>query len=216
MATHHGEAEETLTKSAREAVNGDGQTLSTQDWIEVAKAMLIREGINAVKIGGLARACGVSRGGFYWRFKSRSELLETLLDDWKRTNTTPILKVLEGDEPPSRRFQKLMRLWIEERDYSPEYDTAVRNWSLSDPKVAALVHEIDGLRIEGLRKLFVDFGYEGDEAFVRARITYYHQAGSSALGERADDPRRRDLSSLYARILTGVPIRPLKDDEEPA
>lgn len=186
------------------AVPTEGQTLSTQDWIDVAKAMLIREGINAVKIDRLARECHVTRGGFYWRFKSRAELLDTLLEDWRRTNTTPILTALSKPGLPSERFERLVRLWIEEQDYSPEYDTAVRNWAIIDPRVADAVHEVDNQRVEALRLLFLDFGFEGDEALVRARITYYHQVGYYTMGICESDPRRNALSSLYTRVLTGV------------
>ena len=39
------------------------------------------------EVAALAAALKVTRGGFYWHFKGRQDLLDALLDDWVRTNT---------------------------------------------------------------------------------------------------------------------------------
>lgn len=180
-----------------------GQTLSTEDWLEVARETLIREGIGAVKIDRLAKACGVTRGGFYWRFKSRDDLLDQLLKDWRSSNTTPFLAALSGPGSHVDRFRALMRLWIEEQDFDPDYDTAVRNWALSSPKVAAVVHTVDDIRMDALKRVFVDGGYDEAEAIVRARITYFLQVGYYALGIKEAQPTRLGQAEIYYRILTG-------------
>jgi hypothetical protein len=61
-----------------------------------------------------------------------------------------------------------MQLMLAERDYKPEYDTSVRSWSRTSLAVAKAVHEVDETRIDALKTIFVDAGYEDDEAFVRA------------------------------------------------
>lgn len=183
--------------------SGSDRGISTEDWISIAKSTLIKEGIAAVKIDRLARKGGVTRGGFYYRFKSRQGLLDALLEDWRSTNNAPWLNALNGPGSPPERFHALIRLWLEERDYNPDYDTAVRAWSRLSPKVAATVHEIDDSRIEALKRLFVDAGYDDGEAFVRARITYFHQVGYYAMGVRESTKRRAELSELYYRALTG-------------
>jgi AcrR family transcriptional regulator len=181
------------------------QGLSTEDWLSVARETLIKDGVNAVKIDRLAKACNVTRGGFYWRFKSREDLLDQLLQDWKRTNTTPIVDALMAEGTPQERYRSLINLWLEEGAYRSDYDVAVRNWAVASPKVAKVVHEADDLRIEALRKLFEDAGYSADEAFIRARITYFHQVGYYAMGLGESKRRRRELSSLYYQVLTGFP-----------
>lgn len=177
--------------------------ISTEAWIAIAKRTLIKKGVVAVKVDRLAKAAGVTRGGFYYRFKSRQGLLDALVEDWLTTNHKPIMDALQGPGSPPERFRALIRLWLDERDYDPDYDAAMRSWSRLSPKVAALVHEIDDLRIDALRKLFADAGYDDAEAFVRARITYFHQVGYYAMGVRESAKRREELSELYYRILTG-------------
>ena len=189
--------------AGKKKVDDEGGNLSTLDWLDLARETLIREGIEAVKVDRLAKASGVTRGGFYWRFKSREDLLEQLMDDWRSCNTVPFVSVLSGPGMPGDRYQALMRLWIEEREFRPDYDAAVRNWAASSTKVADVVHTVDSVRIDALRRLFVEAGYDGDEALVRSRITYYHQVGYYALGIKQSAERRRQLSPIYYRILTG-------------
>ncbi|SEJ98672.1 transcriptional regulator, TetR family [Sphingobium sp. AP50] len=183
-----------------------GRNLTTQDWLDLARETLIREGIDAVKVDRLAKVSGVTRGGFYWRFKSRQDLLDQLLDDWRSCNTMPFISAVTGVGSPSERYHALMDLWIDEQRFRPEYDTAVRNWAAASPKVAEVVHTVDTVRIDALRHLFVEAGCDNDEALVRARITYYHQIGYYALGIKQSAERRRQLGPIYYRILTGFPV----------
>lgn len=177
--------------------------LTTQDWIELAKQTLIKEGLTGVKVDRLARQAGVTRGGFYYRFKSRQALLDALLKHWETTNHQPIVDALTGPGTPAERYRALVRLWLEERDFDPDYDTAIRAWSQVSAKVARAVHRIDDIRIDTLKQLFVDAGYADDEAFIRARITYFHQVGYYAMGVHESAKQRQELSELYYRVLTG-------------
>src|SRR5690606_27938303 len=117
--------------------------LTTEDWIKLAKTLLIKDGIGGVKVDRLAKMAGVTRGGFYYRFKSLQGLLDALLNHWRATNHQPMIDALTVAGTPAERFQSLIRLWIEERDYDPDYDAAIRGWSRVSPPVAIAVHESD-------------------------------------------------------------------------
>ena len=197
-----------MTKVAKSAPSG---SLSTEDWLRIAKETLIREGIDAVRVDRLAKPAGVTRGGFYWRFKDRDDLLNQLLTDWRTTNTAPILKALSGPGTPQERYRALIRLWIDEKDFNPDYDTAVRSWAKNSPDVSLVVKTVDDIRMDALRRLFLDAGYREDEALVRARITYFHQVGYYALGIKETPPTRAGLVHLYYDVLTGF-----EREEEPA
>ena len=193
------------TSARKQRTPAEGDTLSTRDWIAAAKSVLLRDGIDAVKIDRIAKECGVTRGGFYWRFKNRAELLETLLAEWRDTNSTPLIEALRGPGTPAERFEAAARLWLEEQQFDPRFDTAVRNWATNSAETAQAVHEVDELRISAFRDLFVDAGIEPVEAMVRARIVYFHQVGyyTLALGESLAERER--LSRVYYRVLTGFP-----------
>lgn len=176
-------------------------TPSTEDWVRLARRVLIDEGIVAVKIDRLARLAGVTRGGFYWRFKSRDELLEALIDDWRESNTTPMLRVLQSDASPKERMRGLAELYIEGRGFSEAYDSAVRAWAALSPPIAEIVRAVDGVRLEALEGLFRDVGFDADEAMIRARITYFHQVGYYAIGMRETAGERWELVDRYTEVL---------------
>jgi AcrR family transcriptional regulator len=178
--------------------------IGRQGWLDAARAILIREGIAGVKVDRIARRLKVTRGGFYWFFDSHKQLLDALLADWEERNTEGFKAVLrESGRNGMAEFQALVDLWLNEKNYSPAWDAAVRDWARVSGKVANAVRRTDDIRIDVLRQLFLDMGYEEQEAFVRARICYFHQVGYYALGVRESREERLRLMPLYSRVLTG-------------
>ena len=178
-------------------------TPSTQEWVDIARRTLIEEGIVAVKIDRLAKLAGVTRGGFYWRFKSHAELLDTLLEDWRACNTTPILHVLAGPGGVNEKLSRLASLYIHEQGFSPAYDRAVRAWANLSPDVEIVVQEVDAIRIAAIQRVFTDDGYSEQDAMVRARVTYFHQVGYYATGLKETLEQRQALSDSYLKVFTG-------------
>jgi len=165
---------------------------------------LVREGIGGVEIGKLARRLKVTRGGFYWFFKSRRELLDSLLNDWTRTNTEAFKAVLrDSGHNGMAEFVAVVDIWVAEKTYDPLWDAAVRDWARVSPKVADLVRRVDQERIAILQQIFLDMGCAEDEALVRARISYFHQVGYYTLGLQEPREQRLRLVPLYIRYLSG-------------
>jgi AcrR family transcriptional regulator len=185
----------------------DQPTPLEADWIANARAMLIEGGVAAVQINSLAQRLNVTRGGFYWRFRNRQDLLDHLIADWRNSNTRAFLLALERAGTPQERYRRMVRMFIEERDFDPALDAAIRHWGGIDPKVAEQVRASDEDRIATLRRVFLDAGQNDEEAMIRARIVYFHQVGYYALGIRETRERRRMLAPLYDSILTGfIPL----------
>lgn len=184
---------------------GRREMLTRQDWIDAARKALIKSGIGAVRIVPLAKSLGVTRGGFYWHFTGRKDLLEALLEDWERTNTAAFKQILQRDQRDGHaEFHALVDLWVNERDYSPAWDSALRNWATLSKQVAAIVRRVDDARIAIIREIFLHLGYRDPEALVRARIVYFHQVGyyTLALGESRSE--REALLPVYVEALLGM------------
>ncbi|BBK33685.1 hypothetical protein STHU_43190 [Allostella humosa] len=146
----------------------------------------------------------MTRGSFYWHFADRAELLTALLAHWEATNTAPMEQaVAQAGSDGHAKLVALIRLWIDEVAFSPAYDSAVRDWARHDPSAATAVGRIDERRIALLAAIFADLGFAGEDAFVRARVAYFHQVGYYALAIRESRQRRLDLLPFYYRVLTG-------------
>jgi AcrR family transcriptional regulator len=182
------------------------QALSRTDWLAVARTELISGGIGAVKVKQLARRLRVTRGSFYWHFTSHADLLRELLKSWEKVNTDPFERVLrgEGAQDGVRQFVAIIQLWADEKDYSPAFDTAVRDWARTSKEAALAVRRADERRIEVLRQIFLAIGFPEAEALIRARVAYFHQVGYYALQIRDDPDTRRQLIPLYCQVLLGT------------
>jgi len=178
--------------------------LGRQIWLDTARQALIEEGTAGIEINKLARRLGSSRGGFYWFFKDRAALLEELVGYWVRTSTALFEKILQF---PGRNgmdeYVAMTNLWVEEKEYDPKWDSAIRDWARTSETVRKAVQGVDEKRIGILEKIFTDLGYRGKEANVRARVMYYHQVGYYAIGVQQSRRQRRSLIPYYRKVLTG-------------
>jgi len=93
---------------------------------------------------------------------------------------------------------------LQEVDYSPAYDSAIRDWARMSIKVATVVKRVDDKRIMLIKTIFLGLGYADDEAFIRARIVYFHQIGYYTLGLRETRVKRSSYRHLYMKILSGL------------
>ena len=184
--------------------------LSREDWIAIARKALIASGVEEVKVDVLARRLKVTRGSFYWHFKHRKDLLDALLDDWEKSNRKEI-EVVE-ERAAESGLVELFKVWLSEDPNYPAFDIAVRVWARKSRDVAKLVHEIDEAWLSVFRHFFERSGMEATEAFVRARIMYFHQIGYYALSIDESIADRARLGPVYYKALTGSPPPPDMED----
>ena len=175
------------------------------DWLDLALSALAVEGVDHVTVLALSERLGVSRSSFYWYFKNRDELLYALLDRWDRLNTRSI--VTEAEQPAATVNEavcNVFRCWINSLIFSPRLDFAVREWARRSAHVRRALDRSDCLRTEALKAVFVRFGYEDEDAFVRARVLYYMQIGYYALDLKEPIETRLNLTPHYLKAFTGV------------
>jgi phosphopantetheinyl transferase (holo-ACP synthase) len=87
-------------------------------------------------------------------------------------------------------------------EFNPRYDNAIRDWAHSDKRTADVLREIEIFRINQLREVFVAMDFSGREALIRARVTYFHQAGYNAMQITETQEERLLNIPDYAEILT--------------
>jgi AcrR family transcriptional regulator len=165
--------------------------LTRQDWIDAAVDRLISNGIDAVRVEPLADIIGVSRGSFYWHFKSRRELLEAILDNWREHQTRRIMERIRQDKnlAPLERLARLRMLPPRTRTSAEAaaFELAVRTWALRDKLVRRVVDQVDAERVKFTAGLLVDATMPTDEAAYWALIGYAYTIGESMLRANMTD-----------------------------
>jgi AcrR family transcriptional regulator len=194
------------SRSPAESPAPIGNVKATRDnWLDLALSVLAAEGVEHVTVLNLSERLAVSRSSFYWYFKNRDELLDALLDRWDRLNTRSIVRQTQA--PASTVNQavcNVFRCWVNPAIFSPPLDFAVREWARRSAKVRKTLDRSDRDRTEALKALFVRFGYEDEDAFVRARVLYTMQIGYYALDLREPMEARLALAPHYLKAFTGV------------
>jgi AcrR family transcriptional regulator len=173
-------------------------------WLECARVVLIEEGIGMVKVDRLAKRLKVTRGGFYYHFKSPHALLEALLKMWREQN---IFIPAEPDAAtPEAAYGTLAWMTdrlIHEQGFDPQFDMAIREWARISTPVAAVVREVDDERVRALRKVMIGLGCRPKEADIRAKVFYFHQIGYYTLGVEEDTRTREENLPVYLTVLCG-------------
>ena len=148
--------------------------VSKDEWLSAALEALETGGVDAVRIDHLAKRLRISRSGFYWHFKDRENLLRDILQYWGDEYNKVVVRrigLLKGT--PKERLAKLMEM-IEEYDLT-RYEIAIRAWARHDPLARDAVAKVNEVRLELIRSLFSEMGFEADELEMRTMLfVCYH------------------------------------------
>jgi len=167
-------------------------------WIRAGFAELARTGVEGVRVEVLAKNLGVTKGGFYRRFRDRAALLEAMLRDWSSGRIAAIEQQasLEG-ETARERLKGLTILYSERMNTEGmAIELAIRQWARSDEAASAAVASVDAARLKNVALLYRATGLSSEEADAQAFLFYCFIFGQSLLFlERS--PRKR--AQLIAR-----------------
>ena len=180
--------------------------LAPDHWIETAIDVLAREGVAGLRVEVMAKACGVTKGSFYWHFKDRQALLDAVLERWKEGRIRDIEKttaVAPGQELDQLHYA--IEVYGASRNRKGmSIELAVRDWARHDVRAAAVVESVDLYRLECTRKLFVATGMSDTEAKSRSLLLYACVFGLSLMHYGPFDDNPGDLKQRIAeRIVAG-------------
>jgi AcrR family transcriptional regulator len=170
-------------------------------WIDEGLRALAAGGPDAVRIESLARALGVSKGGFYWHFDDRRALLEELLDTWERVSIDEVIERVESGGGDARaRLRRLFAL-ASSSEGLLAIDLAVRDWARRDPAVAERLRRADNRRMEYMRSLFAAFCPDEDDVEVRCMLAFSLWIGNHFVAADHGQRSRADVLRLASRRL---------------
>lgn len=178
-----------------------GVRLDRETWLLRALEALADEGPQVLAVETLCARLGVTRGSFYWHFKTRSAFVEELVADWDKRFTQAIcdeIAVQQGDA--AERLLALMAL-IDQAG-ATRFDIPVRAWAAAEPSALAAVKRTDQARYRFVRSLFAELGFSGDELEMRTRtfVVYFSLQNAISVDESKKTKDRRN--QLRHRLLT--------------
>ena len=189
---------------ASATAKGAGARTTREDWIALAKDILVSEGVEKLKVLNLAQKLGVSRSSFYWFFKSRNDLLDQLLHHWEHKNTASIVE--RADRPAHSITEAVLNVfecWVDAELFDPGLDFAIREWARRSADVRQRIDIADEHRVAALSAMFRRHGFADTDAFIRARVLYFMQVGYYAIDVKEPTLQRLSYLESYMRSFTG-------------
>ncbi|OBF93078.1 TetR family transcriptional regulator [Mycobacterium sp. 852002-51152_SCH6134967] len=171
-------------------------------WIDAGLEALAAGGPDAVRVDLLAKALGVTRGGFYWHFTNRQDFLDALLESWEQRSTDDVLARVESEGGDARAKVRKAGLLTFSKELLP-VDLAVRDWARRDRAVARRLRRVDNRRMEYLRTLIGTFVDDDADVEARAMLAFSLAIGGHFIAaDHGALTRREVLERATQRLLT--------------
>ncbi|MEU1984697.1 TetR/AcrR family transcriptional regulator [Nocardia sp. NPDC019395] len=169
--------------------------LSYDDWVDGALNLLSREGVGAIKIPRLCQELGVTKGSFYWHFDDLEQLMAAMADRWSAVQSDTVRELgTFAAIPVGERIEKMAAMLVDQRHWMVE--TTVREWSRTDPKVAAAVRNLDQKVFETVKGTMLDLGFDENQARLRAGAMVYIGIGLIHGRDNLPTPSTAQVSSV--------------------
>lgn len=178
--------------------------LTREDWINEAQRALVKGGIDAVRIDTLAKDLGITRGSFYYHFKSRGELLEGILSTWRARATEAVIAQLRMAKPsPEQQLLHLLELPQHGKTAkeAQAIELSIRAWARREIRAREAIDEVDNHRLSYIVGLLVQMGIDEVEADDRAYLLYAYQVSLSLIGTEMTADERESKNKRAMQLL---------------
>ena len=174
-----------------------------ETWIKEGFAEIARSGVEGVRVEVLAKNLGITKGGFYRRFKDRAALLAAMLAEWSSGRIAAIEQQASLDGQTARdRLKALIRLYSERTNTEGmAIELAIRQWARTDETAAEAVASVDAARLKNVGALYRATGLAADEADAKAFLFYCFIFGQSLLFLDRGQRKRTQLVARSAETL---------------
>jgi AcrR family transcriptional regulator len=182
--------------------------IDAQAWIEAGLKELANNGVGGVRVEVLAQRLGVTKGGFYRRFKDRRTLLDAILDEWSRGRIAAIHRVRQQSEgqAPRERLSSVARHYTERLSvHGMAIELAIRQWARSDSAAATACASVDEARLNVAGQLYRDLGFSPAESRERAILFYSFLFGQGLLFVEHGSRKFASITDAGTGLLMGLP-----------
>jgi AcrR family transcriptional regulator len=127
--------------------------------------------MKALKIDRLCRRLEVTKGSFYWHFTDIAAYRGALVQAWGELRDDDRRHFGElAALAPRERLAEMMSSLVSTRHWTLE--RAMREWARTDDGAAASVRAADRRVLAAVRQAFLDYGFDHDDADLRANATF--------------------------------------------
>lgn len=170
-----------------------------QSWLDAGLQTLAAQGPQGLRIMPIAQQLGVTKGSFYWHFKSLEEYQLALLEEWEHSHTEHVIEQVESTGGDS--LAKLRALFVSTISSDFSLSRAIRSWSLADANAREVQARVDAKRVSYVAKLLRGLGWSKQQALTLGHWVHWAAVGKTWLGRSTATQAQVDLIVATLRPL---------------
>jgi AcrR family transcriptional regulator len=162
--------------------------------LDAAAKLIAERGYRGTTVNDVVARAGLSKGTFYWHFKSKHDLLLAVLE--------------ERFDRPVRELAELLKSAPAHEDMAPEASRRFLEFVGQGPETVVLEHEYRSLAVRDPR---VRARYRKRQAALRDALAAGLDARARHLGAPPFATPSRDVASAYLALASGLAVERLID-----
>ncbi len=180
----------------------DEPTVTSSDWVEGALQLISEAGLRALTVETLAARLGVTKGSFYWHFKSRSELLADAIGRWEHRATTEAIAGLSAVTDARQRLTFMLDAATQPPRSRSLYAALAE--AADDPIVRRVLNRVASARIGFLETCYRELGLPASQAKAKAVLVYAAYRGLLQLAHEAPAVLPDDWPAYSETVLNAL------------
>jgi AcrR family transcriptional regulator len=166
--------------------------------------LLAEQGPDGLTIAALCARLGVTKGSFYHHFSDLPGFTDALMAYWAAEHATRLIALSESIADAHERFELLHGIAV---SLPHDAEAAMRAWSWSEARVAAVVHQVDQARLAHLTQAGIEAGLDPERARLMATISMGALIGLQQMERPA---RHETMEAVFAELERWVflPVTP--------
>ena len=127
-----------------------------------------------------------------------------MIRHWEDKNTGNL--VARTEAYAENLFEAVFNLfdcWLDPDLFDSRLDLAIRNWARSDPSLQARLDLADARRKRAMTDMLIRYGYDPEDAEIRALTMIYTQIGYISMQVHEDAAQRLARMPGYMEVFTG-------------
>lgn len=167
---------------------------SKAEWLKEGFRVLSEFNQDKLRVQYLCERLGVTRGSFYHHFEGIDGYVDALMVEWKEQNTLEFIDEADKSLDPGGKMERLNARVVQTNQ---AIESGIRSWSLYHPVVKQTVKEVDRIRMNYLKKIYLEMGKGEKEAGYLAQMEYALLVGVQLLFPNIKEEEMRRMYGVY-------------------
>lgn len=147
-----------------------------QDWIILGYKLFAEHGIRGIVVEKMATILAVNKSSFYWHFKTKTDFVNVIIEQWVESDTNGIINSISSDLSGKEKLDKLVMISFKKEPYL-DFIFFLKRYALQNKKIQTLIDRIDNRRIDYTKNVLEEMGFPEEDADAKSKLFYKYLIG---------------------------------------